>query len=391
MYFKLIDIINSISCFQLAIFSFFLIHKGRKQISNNILSAFFIVQFIVILNYRLESVFAKQINFYLQIALIQFPFELLWGPLMYFYVKSQVKSEFKFRMKDLVHLTPFIFVLGFIISQYTILDFEAKLHLIESGALYKWFPYFNFPYYLILFAYNFSALVLILNYQRNLKNYCSYVVRCNLNWLKFVLYGYIITCIITAVPSIAGDHFSLPFDLKMIALFFPFLIFFNVLFYKAMIHPYVIIIPDEKPKYTSSNLYNTDIQDYSRSIETYITTKKPYLNPSLTLHDLAESVGIVERIISQVINQHWNQNFFSFINFYRVEEAKKLLSSFDQTKSTMLGISFDAGFNSKSAFYEAFKKHTGMTPTEFRKRIIESEKENTIQFQVSNLQYYNNH
>jgi len=67
MYFKLIDIINSISCFQLAIFSFFLIHKGRKQISNIILSAFFIVQFIVILNYLLGSVFAKQSNFYLQI------------------------------------------------------------------------------------------------------------------------------------------------------------------------------------------------------------------------------------------------------------------------------------------------------------------------------------
>jgi AraC-like DNA-binding protein len=153
----------------------------------------------------------------------------------------------------------------------------------------------------------------------------------------------------------------------MIALFFPFLIFFNVLFYKAMIQPYVIILPDEKPKYSKSNLYNADILDYSKSIETFIISQKPFLNPSLTLHDLAESVGIGERIISQVINQQWNQNFFSFINSYRVEEAKKLLRSFDQEKWTMLGISFDAGFNSKSAFYEAFKKHTGMTPTEFRK------------------------
>jgi AraC-like DNA-binding protein len=367
MYFKLIDIINSISCFQLAIFSFFLIHKGRKQISNIILSAFFIVQFIVILNYLLESVSTKQTNFYLQIAFIQFPFELLWGPLIYFYVKSQVRSEFKFKWKDLVHLTPFILTFGFIISHYTILDNLTKRYLFETGQIYKWFPYFNFPYYLILFTYNFSALVLIIKYERNLKNYYSFMVRRNLNWLKVVLYGYIITCIITAIPSIAGDHYSIPYDVKIITLFLPFLIFFNILFYKAMIQPYVIMIPDEKPKYSNSNIYPADIQDYSKSIETFITTQKPYLNPSLTLHDLAVSVGIVERIISQVINQKWNQNFFSFINTYRVEEAKKLLRSFDQERSTMLGISFDAGFNSKSAFYEAFKKQTGMTPTEFRK------------------------
>jgi AraC-like DNA-binding protein len=371
MYFKLIDIINSISCFQLAIFSFFLIHKGRKQISNIILSAFFIVQFIVIFNYLLESVVTKQTNFYFQIAFIQFPFELLWGPLIYFYVKLQVRSEFKFKWKNLVHLIPFILAAGFIISQYTILDNLTKRHLFETGQIYKWFPYFNYPYYLILFAYNFSALVLIINYERNLKNYCSFMVRRNLNWLKVVIYGYIITCIITAIPSIAGEHFSIPYDVKMIALFFPFLIFFNILFYKAMIQPYVIMIPDEKPKYSTSNLYPADILDYSKSIETFITTQKPYLNPSLTLHDLAESVGIVERIISQVINQKWNQNFFSFINSFRVEEAKKLLRNFDQNKSTMLGISYDAGFNSKSAFYDAFKKQTGMTPTEFRKACTE--------------------
>ena len=371
MYFKLIDIINSISCFQLAIFSFYLIHKGRKQISNIILSAFFIVQLIVILNYLLASVFAKQSDFYLQIAYIQYPFELLWGPLMFFYVKSQVKPGFKFKLIDLVHLTPFILTSAFLISCFSLLDNALKIHLIETGVVYKWFRYFNFPYYLILFSYNFSALILIRNYERNLRNYCSFDIRPNLNWLKFVLYGYIITCIITAIPSITGDHYSIPFDVKMIALFFPFLIFFNVLFYKAMIQPYVIIMPDEKPKCYKSNLYNTDILDYSKSIETIMTTQKPYLNPSLTLHDFAESVGIGERIISQVINQQWNQNFFSFINSFRVEEAKKLLRTLDQEKWTMLGISFDAGFNSKSAFYEAFKKHTGMTPTEFRKAYTE--------------------
>jgi AraC-like DNA-binding protein len=134
-----------------------------------------------------------------------------------------------------------------------------------------------------------------------------------------------------------------------------------------MIQPYVIIQLDEKPKYSNSSLNNTDIQNYSTIIETFLTTKKPYLNPALTLGDLSDATGIPERTISQVMNQYWNQNFFSFINSYRVEEAKILLLSFDKNKTTMLGISFDAGFNSKTAFYDAFKKHTGITPTEYRK------------------------
>jgi AraC-like DNA-binding protein len=134
-----------------------------------------------------------------------------------------------------------------------------------------------------------------------------------------------------------------------------------------MIQPHVITMPVEKPKGIASIIQGKNIYDFAKRIEMHLVSKKPYLNHTLTLHDLAEDTGIDQRIISQVINSHWNQNFFSFINAYRVREAKVLLDNFNQHKSTMLGISFDAGFNSKTAFYDAFKKHTGMTPTEYRK------------------------
>ena len=367
MNFKLIDLINSISCFQLAIFSFFLIHKGRKQISNIILSIFFLVQLIVIFNFFLVSTIDHQTNFYLQIVYFHFPFKFLWGPLMYFYVKSQINPRFQVRRLDLVHLIPFVLAALFIISSYSILDTVAKRQFIESRAIFHWFLFSNFTYYLLLFGYNLFALLLIVNYQKNLKNYCTFEVKRNLVWLKFVLYGYFITCLITAVPNFAGEYFPISYNDRMLAQFIPFLILFNILFYKAMINPYVIFIPDEKPKYSSSNLYDSDIQDYGERIESFLIHQKSFLNPSLTLHDFSEAIGISERTISQVINQKWNQNFFSFINSFRIEEAKSLLKDFDQNKSTMLGISFDAGFNSKSAFYDAFKKCTGTTPTEYRK------------------------
>jgi len=331
--------------------------------SNIILAAFFLVQFIVILNYLLVSIFEKYTSFYIQIAFIYYPFVFLWGPLIYFYVKSQVTLNFKLKYANLVHLIPFVFALLFIVSYYYVSDNEMKLQIINNKLIYKKFFYFNFPYYLLLFGYNLSALSTIIKYQQNLKNYCSFVEKRNLIYLKFVLFGYILACLITFLTSFA----NIPYQLKMLTSFSLFLAFFNILFYKAMIEPYVIIIPEEKPKYLSSSLDNTEIQVYSKTIESSINVQKLYLNPTLTISDLAEATGIPEKTISQVINQQYNQNFFSFINSRRVEEAKILLNSFDQNKTTMLAVAFDSGFNSKTAFYDAFKRHTRMTPTEYRK------------------------
>jgi AraC-like DNA-binding protein len=92
--------------------------------------------------------------------------------------------------------------------------------------------------------------------------------------------------------------------------------------------------------------------------------KKLFLDPELTIEQLAEITGIPTRKISNTINRHFNQNFFDYINFYRVEEAKAILTKLGKD-AAMLEVMADAGFNSKSTFYRAFKKHLDMTPTEF--------------------------
>lgn len=366
---NILDLINGISCFQLATFSFFLIHKGRKNISNIILSAFFIVQFIVIFNFLLNDIFANNLKIYGQIVYLFHPFEFLWGPLMFFYVKSQVKSPFRFSYKALIHLLPFIILSILVISKYYILSNEMKYTILRKHTLDDWFYYLNTPFYILLFAYNFSALYLLINYQRSLKEYCSFDVKQNLIWLKIVLYGYIGICIFNVMIIFLHQYFSNSPEVLMITLFAPYLIFFNILFYKALIHPYIIIQPHELPKSQTLILNDQEIQNCSKIIEEYIFTQQLYLNPALTLKDMSETIGIAERNISYTINRNYNQNFFMFINSYRVEEAKRLLTGFDKTKTTMQGVAFDAGFNSRSAFYEAFKKHTGMTPTEYRNKL----------------------
>ncbi len=93
---------------------------------------------------------------------------------------------------------------------------------------------------------------------------------------------------------------------------------------------------------------------------------KPYLNPSLSLTGLANDLSIPHRELSQIINEEFGQHFYDFLNRYRVDESKRILKDPVNSKNTILEICYSVGFNSKSAFNTAFKKHTGITPTEFK-------------------------
>jgi AraC-like DNA-binding protein len=97
-------------------------------------------------------------------------------------------------------------------------------------------------------------------------------------------------------------------------------------------------------------------------------SEKPYLEPELSLDELALQLSIKPRVLSQAINDILQQNFFDFINRYRIEEARRLLTNPADKKITVLEVLYKVGFNSKSSFNTLFKKYTGLTPTEFRNK-----------------------
>ena len=99
--------------------------------------------------------------------------------------------------------------------------------------------------------------------------------------------------------------------------------------------------------------------------------EKPYLNPSLTLFDVSSMTGIPPRSLSDVINSSLNKNFYDFINSFRIKEAETLLAESHETKKTILEILYQVGFNTKSSFNQAFKKHSGITPTQFKKQQLQ--------------------
>ncbi len=119
-------------------------------------------------------------------------------------------------------------------------------------------------------------------------------------------------------------------------------------------------------KYEKSGLSQEKAERCLEELPKLMKKERPYRDPELTLSDLATRLDISSRNLSEVINTRLNQNFFDFINQYRVEDVKKDLLDPKKSHLKILSLAFDAGFNSKTGFNTIFKKHNGMTPSEFR-------------------------
>ena len=98
---------------------------------------------------------------------------------------------------------------------------------------------------------------------------------------------------------------------------------------------------------------------------------KPYLETELNLVGLAEKINTTPHKLSQVINEKLNLNFYDFVNNYRIEEVKEALSNPENWNLKIISIAWDCGFNSKSVFYNTFKKFTKQTPSQYRKSVLE--------------------
>jgi len=123
-----------------------------------------------------------------------------------------------------------------------------------------------------------------------------------------------------------------------------------------------------KEKYKRSGLSLEVAQEYRIHVMNVMKDKQLYLECELTLSDLAEQADIPQHQLSEVLNGQLNQNFYSFVNDYRVQYAKELLTGEKTKNMPIVELAFEAGFRSKSSFYDAFKKATAMTPTQYKKQ-----------------------
>lgn len=119
---------------------------------------------------------------------------------------------------------------------------------------------------------------------------------------------------------------------------------------------------------TLEHLAPEELDRLIHQIQEALEKDKLYLNDSLTLHDLASEISIGAKTLSGIINQEMGTTFYELVNSYRVESVKEKLKTNSYHKYSLLGIGQESGFKSKSSFYRIFRKHTGMTPAEYKKQ-----------------------
>jgi len=357
-------------------FFFFLItHKKGKLQSNLILASYLLILFLALFN---NIVF----NFYLY---LEFPhlayqgtkFIYLIAPALYFYTRSLTDEKFRFKRLDLLHLIPFVL---FTLLMFSVFDFksaEEKLRLLTTPAriLNPTVSYLlTLAYYGQLFIYVVLSLNLIRKYRLRIRQVYSSTEQINLSWLRYVLFGFIIIWIFDISMLLFKELYPEPdkYYNYIAAISRTYTFCYVIIFvFKGLKQPQLFQDIDETTepaKYSSSTLTEELKSSYLDRLINYMNSEKPFLNPDISINQLAGELDISQRYLSQIINEKLNKNFFDLINSYRIEEAKKLMSENTGEDNTILTVLYDCGFNSKSSFNAAFKKHTRLTPSQFKKK-----------------------
>jgi AraC-like DNA-binding protein len=351
--------------FVLAIFIVLLFHKGRERYSNVLLAIYFISQVIGIsegfIYYSYPEGHGIPFTFY--------PIIFTWAPLFFFYICALINEEFKLKWLHLIHFIPFFVVFGYTCYVFYSKNIEMRLELTRGYILQKDLnAKFSLVFNAQIIGYNIWAVVKYRRYQLGLKQEYSNINKTANNWLKTSLFGFLVACLVVQIGiHSSGLGFLKTFNWYIIGNI-TFLLFFVILFYKAIISPDVLMNSSIKEKYKFSTLDKSDAQKILSSLENVMNNQRPYTDPEITLKALSHLSKVSERTLSQVINEYRKQNFFDFINSYRVNYTMELLKDNQNHRRTMLDILFEAGFNSKSTFNAAFKKLTGETPSEYKNR-----------------------
>ncbi len=277
-------------------------------------------------------------------------FRFFIGPLLYLYLRSIFKPSYKLKKGDLLHASLFAFIL---INEFTDHYFD--------WLIYTYLDIVQISVYLILSFFKFKLIYLFM------KSTLLKVDSRHVLWLQFFIISNIITLLILVFLLLfLNNYYYIPnWDIWFARIVsFTNFIFINSTVYIALIIPDIFI----SIKYKNAELPYAIQQRYVTKLKGYMDTQKPYLNSELSLNSLADEMSISPKHLSQIINNSFQQNFYHYINSYRIEECRKLLSDKAYNQYTILSIAFKSGFNSKNTFNSAFKRNTGMTPTEFRKR-----------------------
>ncbi len=292
-------------------------------------------------------------------------FYYLLGPLLYLYVLSMCTKNFHLQSRYWVHGIVFILLVLFVIVRLLFFNSESNYSWTYLEALIS-----QIILHVQIACYIVASFVSIHKYRIEIKNHFAAIEQINLSWLLFIIFAFAAmwgTDFIAFIINISfEDTGRIGYYLIVCSITIN-LLFANYLVYKGLRQPEVFTGMKAPEKYSGSKITDEESKKKLNQLKDLMRKQKPYLNPDLTIKDLSEQTNTHHKFLSQIINSQLGQNFYDFVNQYRIKEAQEIMIKNTDEKMTILEIIYEVGFNSKSAFNNAFKKNTGKTPSEFKK------------------------
>jgi AraC-like DNA-binding protein len=296
---------------------------------------------------------------------------LIIGPVIYFYLVSQTNNDFTFQKRDAWHLLPFAIYLAY----HLIVFFQGK------SFVHYWIANVDLPYIGIIFEigtlisnyfYLYLAIRHYSQYRKWIETVYSNTEEIKLSWYRnflfIVSFGVTISWIFNAVEDLGSG-------LSYTQSWWEYL-FIVIIIYIFSIQGYnqtqtVYIYFESKNNNNSSTAQLPDekeIEKWKKRIEQLMEEKQLFLQPELTLRQIAVELKAPSSTISQVINAGFDKNFNTFINDYRIEAFKKQAKDPAKKHLSLLAIAMDCGFNSKATFNRVFKNSMGISPSKYLNR-----------------------
>ena len=376
-FFNVIILLGAIQGFIISSLLFFL---KENRLSNRLLGLFIFLISLACLNTYLfnQNWYESSSFFRVFSAVMPMVIVMPLGPLLFFYTKASLDPGFKLLKKDKPHfypviidLFPYLTAIFFIIG---ILSGFIKNHHLHVGAFIDTYNvYSDIPRWISLTCY----LVLSLRYiaVNSIKTTAPGII-CQLKWLKqciTVLMTFQFIWLLYLIPYVIPKYTD-----KLLAAvdWYPIYVPLAILIYWLGIKGYLVMkyrFVDTKSSTGFSSLIPAAVINQTISaLKVAMETDSIYLNPDLNLNILSKYTGIPAKTISAVINQHLHKSFNEFVNEYRIAAFKEKVQKPEMDNLTFAGIASECGFNSQATFQRTFKQLTGLSPSEFKNQVLQT-------------------
>lgn len=289
------------------------------------------------------------------------------APLIYFFTKSLIYSDFTFRKSDYYHFLPaLLYILSIPAIYYTMGVPDITANLSDYSLLYDnvLFRLFLWGSKISFVVYGLLAFLLLKTHKDRIKDIKSNTKGIDGKWLQLLVIGFLLLWLWGTFTQLLTQINLQAHALALSHNYYKFILI-NVLVFLSLSRSQNLHkqgrVTEEAPIPPAQSFTEEQVERVNQAMR----ERKVYLDPDLSLEQLSEITSLPQRLLSAIVNRRFKKNFFEFVNFYRVEHAKTLLAD-TQKKITMLEVMAESGFNSKSAFNRFFKKFTGMTPTQFK-------------------------